>query len=57
MSEQEHVVLVSRYCPTCRAQIKAWKLERVGGQFVERCIDCGNDGLVELREAPGNLNS
>jgi Zn ribbon nucleic-acid-binding protein len=50
--------IISRYCPTCKAQIKCWRMERgENGKFIERCIDCGQIGLTELRETVGELQS
>lgn len=60
MSDQtEPVVVISRYCPTCKAQQTAWKFDgrREDGSFVERCIDCGSAELSELRETRGKLHS
>lgn len=56
MSASDRVV-VSRYCPSCRAQIKAWRLVREGGKVVERCADCGNADLREIREEIGKMQS
>lgn len=50
MSDEHETVIISRYCPTCKAQINSWKLERDEGRLIERCIDCGSTQLIELRE-------
>lgn len=60
MSNQpEPVVVISRYCPTCKSQQTAWKFDgrRDDGSFIERCLDCGGTELVELRETRGKLDS
>jgi hypothetical protein len=57
VNAQAETVLISRYCPTCKGQIKAWRMERIDGRWVEHCIDCDGIDLTEIRETVGKLDS